>query len=66
MVGSAEAAKEAQLRQMKEELYTDLTGLIVRGVKREEDEDVYDCIQTGRNGSKWTLFLLDQSSPNMD
>jgi len=54
LVGSAEAAKEAQKRVLKEELYGDLTGLILRDVKRkeEEGEDVYDCIQTGRNGSK--------------
>ncbi|KAF2836111.1 hypothetical protein M501DRAFT_904821, partial [Patellaria atrata CBS 101060] len=51
MVGSAEAAKEAQIKQLKEDLYSDLTGLIVRGVKRGEEEDVYDCIQTGRNGT---------------
>ena len=38
--------------QMKEELYSDLTGLIIRSVKRAEDGDTYDCIQTGRNGSK--------------
>ncbi|KAF2236987.1 hypothetical protein EV356DRAFT_530495 [Viridothelium virens] len=48
---NTEAAKEAQLRQLKEDLYSDLTGLIIRGVKREEGEDVYDCIQTGRNGT---------------
>lgn len=53
IVGSAEAAKEAHKRMLKEELYGDLTGLIVRDVKKGEDgEDVYDCIQTGRNGSK--------------
>ena len=38
--------------QMKEELYSDLTGLIIRSVKRAEDGDTYDCIQTGRNGSR--------------
>lgn len=50
-VGSnaTEAQKEAK---MKENLYSDLTGLIIRGVKRKEGEDEYDCIQTGRNGSK--------------
>ncbi|KAJ8610064.1 hypothetical protein MRB53_038791 [Persea americana] len=54
LVGSAEAAKEAQKRAMKEELYSDLTGLVVLDVKRREAEceDIYDCIQTGRNGSK--------------
>lgn len=51
LLANAEAA--AQIAQMKEDLYGDLTGLIVRGVKREENGgDTYDCIQTGRNGSK--------------
>lgn len=51
MVGSAEAAQAAQNAQLKEDLYSDLTGLILRGVKRTEDEDTFDCIQTGRNGT---------------
>jgi len=58
MVGSAEAAHAAQVAQLKEELYADLTGLILRGVDRGEEADVYDCIQTGRNGSTYPLFLL--------
>ncbi|KAF1818127.1 uncharacterized protein K489DRAFT_385243 [Dissoconium aciculare CBS 342.82] len=45
---AAEAQREAK---MKEDLYSDLTGLIIRNVKRLEGEDVYDCIQTGRNGT---------------
>jgi chromosome segregation ATPase len=52
MVGSAEAAQAAQVAQLKEDLYSDLTGLILRGVKKMDDGEVYDCIQTGRNGSK--------------
>ncbi|KAK3944782.1 chromosome segregation protein Csm1/Pcs1-domain-containing protein [Diplogelasinospora grovesii] len=49
---SAANAQQATLTaQMKEDLYGDLTGLIVRGVKRDGGEDVYDCIQTGRNGT---------------
>ena len=48
----ANAESAVQTAQMKEDLYADLTGLIVRGVKHEHGEDVYDCIQTGRNGSK--------------
>ena len=52
MVGSAEAAQAAQIAQLKEDLYSDLTGLILRGVDRGDDSDLYDCIQTGRNGSK--------------
>ena len=51
-MGSAEAAQAAQIAQLKENLYSDLTGLIIRDVKREDGDDVYDCIQTGRNGSK--------------
>ncbi|MCJ1284579.1 hypothetical protein MMC26_003912 [Xylographa opegraphella] len=51
MVGSAEAAQAAQVAQLKEELYADLTGLLLRGVDRLDDMDVYDCIQTGRNGT---------------
>jgi septal ring factor EnvC (AmiA/AmiB activator) len=56
MMGSAEAAQVAQAAQLKEDIYSDLTGLIIRSVKREAEEDVFDCIQTGRNGSKsWSL-----------
>lgn len=43
-----------QSAKMKENLYSDLTGLVVTGVKRDGPEDVYDCIQTGRNGSKFS------------
>ena len=53
MVGSAEAAHAAQVAQLKEDLYSDLTGLIMRGVERGDESDIYDCIQTGRNGSKY-------------
>lgn len=50
--GTAEAAKEAQLAKQKVDLYSDLTNLVVLGMRRnEEDEDVYDCLQTGRNGT---------------
>lgn len=55
MVGSAEAAQAAQVAQLKEDLYSDLTGLILRGAKRADAEDTYDCLQTGRNGSKSPL-----------
>ncbi|CAF9933923.1 MAG: hypothetical protein ALECFALPRED_005792 [Alectoria fallacina] len=51
MVGSAEAAYAAQVAQLKEDLYSDLTGLILRGVERKDESDIYDCIQTGRNGT---------------
>ncbi|CZT49035.1 uncharacterized protein RSE6_09816 [Rhynchosporium secalis] len=51
LMGSAEAAQVAQAAQLKEDLYSDLTGLIIRNVKRESEEDIFDCIQTGRNGT---------------
>lgn len=56
--GLGDAQKEAK---MKENLYADLTGLIVCGVKRLDGEDVYDCIQTGRNGSKCSHSLTAQT-----
>ncbi|KAF6841914.1 chromosome segregation protein [Colletotrichum plurivorum] len=40
-----------QTAQFKEDLYGDLTGLIVRVVKRDPSGQVFDCIQTGRNGT---------------
>jgi hypothetical protein len=52
MVGTVEAAQLAQAAQLKEDIYSDLTGLIIQGVKREAEEDVFNCLQTGRNGSK--------------
>lgn len=52
--GHPATVDSAQSAQMKEELYRDLTGLIVRSVKRSDEGDTYDCIQTGRNGSKST------------
>ncbi|KAL8834843.1 MAG: hypothetical protein Q9170_003585 [Blastenia crenularia] len=51
MVGSVEAAQAAQVAQLKEDLYRDLTGLLVLGVERGGEVDLYDCIQTGRNGT---------------
>lgn len=49
----AAPAEVVQVAQAKEDLYGDLTGLIVRGLTHNEDEDVFDCIQTGRNGSEY-------------
>ncbi|KAL2261715.1 hypothetical protein VTK26DRAFT_3537 [Humicola hyalothermophila] len=49
---ASEAIQQAMLAaQKKEDLYGDLTGLIVRSVKREDGEDRFDCLQTGRNGT---------------
>ncbi|KAI0967704.1 chromosome segregation protein Csm1/Pcs1-domain-containing protein [Xylaria arbuscula] len=57
----AEAA--AQLAHKKENLYGDLTGLLVCGVKRENDEEVFDCVQTGRNGTlHFKLSIINDGS----
>lgn len=55
---TAEAAQASQLAQLKEDLYSDLTGLIVRDVKNRELDYLYDCIQTGINGSKLLHILV--------
>lgn len=53
---SKPASTEATLAaQAREDLYGDLTGLIMRGNSRNGGEHVFDCIQTGRNGS-WSLI----------
>ena len=59
---TAEVQREKE-NQMKENLYSDLTGLIIRSVKRKEGEDKYDCIQTGRNGSKSLNFIPSSQEP---
>ncbi|KAI8630586.1 hypothetical protein F5Y19DRAFT_51264 [Xylariaceae sp. FL1651] len=66
LIATAEAA--AQLAQKKENLYGDLTGLLVCGVKRENDEEVFDCVQTGRNGTLHFKLAIgvDGSSDKFD
>ncbi|KAF2794243.1 hypothetical protein K505DRAFT_242618, partial [Melanomma pulvis-pyrius CBS 109.77] len=50
--GAVEAAKDAQIKMAKVDLYSDLTNLVIVGIKKNEDgEEVYDCLQTGRNGT---------------
>ncbi|KAF4446477.1 Chromosome segregation protein pcs1 [Fusarium austroafricanum] len=65
----AEAAHAAQATaQAKENLYADLTGLIVRGVKQDEIGDIFDCIQTGRNGTLHFKLTVenDDTSDNIE
>ncbi|RSM08038.1 hypothetical protein CDV31_008341 [Fusarium ambrosium] len=58
----AEAAHATQATaQAKEDLYADLTDLIIRGVRQEDMEDVFDCIQTGRNGSLHFKLAVETS-----
>ncbi|KAG2416623.1 hypothetical protein HFD88_007838 [Aspergillus terreus] len=64
---SAEAAYAAQFAQLKEDLYSDLTGLIIRDVKRNRDDNIYDCIQTGVNGTlHFKLAVPNVSSANFE
>ena len=58
-----EATREAK---MKEELYRDLTGLIINSVKQKDGEDEYSCIQTGRNGSKFPIKSSTSPQPPLD
>ena len=53
---AAQQTEAVQAAQLKEDLYGDLTGLIIRSLKRGPDEDMFDCIQTGRNGSMLTVI----------
>jgi hypothetical protein len=41
----------------KEDLYADLTNLIVNNVRKEEWGCTYTCIQTGVNGCKFSYLL---------
>ncbi|KAI1961921.1 hypothetical protein LOZ58_002998 [Ophidiomyces ophidiicola] len=51
IAANAESAQALQVAQLKEDLYSDLTGLIIRGVKKRDVDNLYDCIQTGSNGT---------------
>ncbi|KAK4204877.1 chromosome segregation protein Csm1/Pcs1-domain-containing protein [Triangularia verruculosa] len=63
--GAGQQAQEATLSaQRKEDLYADLTGLIVRGVNVQTDAVEFDCLQTGRNGT--LHFKLTMSSGDGD
>jgi len=41
--------------QLREELHSDLSGLIFRNVERVKGTTVFDCLQTGRIGSMLPL-----------
>ncbi|KAJ6161326.1 hypothetical protein N7470_004722 [Penicillium chermesinum] len=59
---NAEAAQAAQIAQLKEDLFSDLTGLIVRDVKMRESDYLFDCIQTGINGSLHFKLVVPKES----
>lgn len=64
--GTGMQVQEATLAaQRKEDLYADLTGLIVRGVNVGGEGVEFDCLQTGRNGSKFSCDGGEKTVANM-
>ncbi|KAI2703618.1 hypothetical protein CBS147332_7604 [Penicillium roqueforti] len=63
---TAEAAQASQLAQLKEDLYSDLTGLIIRDVKNRELDYLYDCLQTGVNGTLHFHLVVPKVSTDYD
>jgi hypothetical protein len=59
---ATESSQALQAAQMKLDLYSDLTGLVVLGVKKSEEGDTYECIQTGQNGSKYSPLQISRLS----
>ena len=45
------ARSQGNTAQLREELHSDLSGLIFRTVERENGNTIFDCLQIGRNGS---------------
>ncbi|EQK98460.1 chromosome segregation protein [Ophiocordyceps sinensis CO18] len=62
LAASRNSETGAAVAQAKEDLYSDLTGLIVRGLRRGDEEDLFDCIQTGRNGTLHFKLALERGS----
>lgn len=46
------ARTQGNTSQLREELHSDLSGLIFRNVERTAGNTIFDCLQIGRNGSK--------------
>jgi hypothetical protein len=45
------AGAQSNAAQLREELHSDLSGLVFRSVERVKSTTVFDCLQIGRNGS---------------
>ncbi|EXJ58144.1 hypothetical protein A1O7_05568 [Cladophialophora yegresii CBS 114405] len=60
VISNAEAAKSVEIAQMKLDLYSDLTGLVVLNLKKTEEGHSYECIQTGQNGTLHFRLFVDQ------
>jgi regulator of replication initiation timing len=62
---ASKAADAVHASQLKEDLFSDLTGLIITGVKFHDKDDIFDCLQTGRNGSKYFFLLFIPIHPGL-
>lgn len=51
-----EARTQSNAAQLREELHSDLSGLIFRNVERTQGNTVFDCLQIGRNGSTLSIW----------
>jgi chromosome segregation ATPase len=51
----------AWMAKKREELYADLTNLIIMVTKKEQDTVCFECLQTGPNGGEFFLSPLDIS-----
>ncbi|ETI27545.1 hypothetical protein G647_09736 [Cladophialophora carrionii CBS 160.54] len=60
VASNADAAKTVEIAQMKLDLYSDLTGLVVLNLKKTEEGHSYECIQTGQNGTLHFRLFVDQ------
>ncbi|QDS69694.1 hypothetical protein FKW77_009725 [Venturia effusa] len=60
---TSETEGKMKTMMLKEEMYSDLTGLMIHTVKKDDNEDIYDCIQTGRNGTlRFHLYVSHNAS----
>lgn len=50
------ARSQGNASQLREELHSDLSGLIFRNVEHEKGNTIFDCLQIGRNGSNPLLL----------
>ncbi|TID23663.1 Monopolin complex subunit pcs1 [Venturia nashicola] len=61
---ASETEEKMKTMMLKEEMYSDLTGLMIHTVKKDENEDIYDCIQTGRNGTLRFHLYISHNTAN--
>jgi len=55
MAGAGQAAEEAWIARVKEELFQDLTGLLIMNFKKEARKTVFECLQTSSTGGSSPL-----------